>query len=277
MYSPIRSAADLPEKEGAHNEGQHREFKSEPSTDRFELAKDVAAFANADGGTILIGAKGNGEYFGGYKPMTEKDASAAQRALDEAVRDRCSPYPFFVPVPIKKDGGIVLAVNVDPFPGQAVGVEVKPSEVTVGQSKKGLEILYWYPLRIGAHIKGIRPEQLPMFIDARIRRIVIALGDAIGQPVVLTDSGAGERPTGIGMWTQSGRLASVDVLGNAVTVNVEGFRRTRQRSVDAPVTLPFDAIETAYRQGAHWRIVIRGRLAQETSDGAGLQLVYDAY
>jgi hypothetical protein len=102
---------------GRANETRTIDFKAEPADDPFEIAKDVAAFANAEGGTILIGAKGKGEYLASYEPMTTTKASEVQRSYNNAVKSRCRPDPFFNVVGLPKDDGVVLAVNVSPFPG----------------------------------------------------------------------------------------------------------------------------------------------------------------
>lgn len=102
VFVPIKKPADLPPK-GPSNEGQHREFKSKQTEDRYEIAKDVAAFANADGGTILIGARGNGEYLADYEPLTTKEASAAQEVCDEGVHTRCAPPPIYSVEPVEKE------------------------------------------------------------------------------------------------------------------------------------------------------------------------------
>jgi hypothetical protein len=257
VFTPIRKASDLPPK-GPSNEGQHREFKSKQTEDRYEIAKDVAAFANADGGTIFIGAKGNGEYLAGYEPLTTKEASAAQKVCDEAVHTRCAPPPIYTVDAIDLDGGVVVAVNVSPFPGQLVGVQVKKGEAKCGTSGREIEILYYYPLRVGAHTKGIRPEQLPMFMDPRVRRTALLLQEACGgkKQALFGSVGGGERSPSVGMWTATGFLLNVDILGNAVTIMMQE-KRGQNRTEGS---IPLDAIESVYRQGDTWRVLIRGKI-----------------
>jgi predicted HTH transcriptional regulator len=76
------------------------EFKVECSkidgldkVDYFQLAKDVAGFANTSGGTIFIGAVAKSDVLVRYKPMSEVEARASARHVEEAVRDRCRPQP----------------------------------------------------------------------------------------------------------------------------------------------------------------------------------------
>src|SRR6185369_16093781 len=105
-------------------ESTQLDFKAKPTTDRFEAAKDVECLANADGGSLLIGAAG-GDHLDSYKPLSTDEAREAQRVFDEAVRDRCAPAPLISFAQIGLGDGIVLAVNVWPFPGQLVGVRLK--------------------------------------------------------------------------------------------------------------------------------------------------------
>ena len=85
------------------------------SADRFELAKDVAAFANAAGGTLLIGACG-GSVLTAFKPIDEATAAWLAREYEEAVRDRCAPPVSIRVENIPSGDGVVVAVHVPPFP-----------------------------------------------------------------------------------------------------------------------------------------------------------------
>lgn len=256
MFTPIRTAADLPAI-GRSNERFYLDFKSEPSVDGYENAKDVAAFANGDGGTILIGAKGSGEYLAEYKPLDTKAASAAQRAIDQAVRDRCAPVPLFDPVWIETDGGIILAVNVWPFPGQVVGVELKKGEAKCGAAQTEPQGVYFFPRRVGAQMTSIRPEQIPMFMDARIRRFANSLQAAVGQMIVLQETKPilEQSNSSIGTWMEAVCLREVDLAGNALNITV---RRKGKAAVE--MGLPFDAIEAVWREGKTWRVALRGQL-----------------
>jgi hypothetical protein len=237
MYRPIESVDDLPEP-GRANEKRTVDFKVEASDDPFEIAKDVAAFANAEGGTILVGAKGRGEVLASYEPLTTRQASDAQRAYDQAIRDRCRPTPFFDVVALPKDQGLVLAINVSPFPGQLVGVEVKRGEAKCGKAATQPQGLYFFPVRIGAQSTSILPEQMPMFMDAKVRRIAICLQEGIGKPVNMHP--ARERRGATGVHVHPALIESVDILGNAVRVRLAEVE-------DAVIAIPFDLIETAWR------------------------------
>ena len=254
MYRAIESAKDLPAL-GYANEGRALDFKAEPSDDSFEIAKDVAAFANAEGGTILIGARGKGEFLAKYEPLTTGQASDAQRLYEQSVRDRCGPRPMVNVSPIPKDDGIVLAVNVEPFPGQLVGVEVRRGEARCGKGLTQPEGLFYFPMRVGAHTVGIMPEQMPMFIDARMRRIAICLQGAIGKTVVVLRSRAPEDDDSVHV--QPMTLEAVDVLGCTFTVR---FLDEERRNKEVKIAIPFDLVEAAWRDGERAFVALLGRI-----------------
>ncbi|HXK19972.1 MAG TPA: ATP-binding protein [Polyangiaceae bacterium] len=247
MLRPIDSEDQLPAV-GRSNEHRGLDFKLQPSDDSFEIAKDVAAFANAEGGTIIIGARGKGEHLAAYVPLSSDEASKAQRTYDQAVRDRCSPSPVFSVSAIPKDGGYILAVNVWPFPGQLVGVEVKQGEARCGKREAQPDGLFFFPTRVGAHTKAIIPEHMPMFMDAKARRVAVSLHQAIGRTVILTSSKYKEKA----IWMESGRVENVDLLGNSVTLIM------KPDGSEVPFSLPFDVIDAVWRAGEQWHMIIRG-------------------
>jgi hypothetical protein len=148
------------------------EFKGRLSTtgkdgpvDLREVAKDVAAFANALGGVILVGADEDKKrgLLGQYRRLTAEEAKATRDACGEAVETLCSPKPMFEMVNVPSDAGVVVVVvNVWPFPGQAVGVRTEPNGFS-------------FPVRTGADTIFLLPEQLPMLMLPELRRVVTLL------------------------------------------------------------------------------------------------------
>lgn len=128
LFQPVTSPTQLPPA-GHSAETYSFDIKQniQKPFDSFELAKDVSAFANANGGVILVGAAEDRKRgtISRYLPLDEKGAKEIRDAYSTAVRDHCSPAPVINPVVLPKDGGHVVAVNVWPFPGQAVGVRQK--------------------------------------------------------------------------------------------------------------------------------------------------------
>lgn len=94
------------------------------SADRFECAKDVAAFASTSGGTLLVGAVESQHVLQRYKPVSKETAAWIERENEEAVRDRCAPPPSMRTERFERDGGFVVAIHVEAFPSP-VAVKVK--------------------------------------------------------------------------------------------------------------------------------------------------------
>lgn len=250
MFMPIRTAAALPAT-GRTNERFYLDFKAEPTADAFENAKDVAAFANGDGGTILIGAKGSGEFLASYEPLTTKAASDAQRAIDTAVRDRCAPVPLFDVTSIEVEAGrFVVAVNIWPFPGQVVGVELKKGEAKCGAKQNEPQGVYFFPRRVGAQMTSIRPEQIPMFMDARVRRnttLLRSIPDAGRANVYVAQSEPSTSTPG------NSDLLDINEYENSVRFRRNDNGRTGEYAV------ALDAIERVWkRPNGTWQIQIQG-------------------
>lgn len=245
MWKPIQTRDDLPPL--GTRESINLDFKSTSTTDRFEAAKDIAALANAEGGTLLIGAAGKDQVVR-YEPMSEEDAKAAIRVHDEAVRDRCQPAPRFSVIEIPMEGGgSVVAVNVWPFLGQIVGVRLKRDEVRCGTAGSQLDGAMWLPSRVGTHTRSITPEQIPMFIDAHARRIAISLSQTVGQRVILIAS----RYRKEGVWLEVAVVQSVEPLNDTVTLTVG-------EKPNYKVSLPFNLIEAVCQAGDQWHVYVRG-------------------
>lgn len=244
MFTPIVSADQLPQV-GVACEKTTLDFKKELTADAFEAAKDVAAFANAAGGTLLIGAQAQGEVVAKYFPMTSDKASAAQRFYEQSVRDRCRPGPLTRIEHLPHEGGVVLAINVQPSLGQPVGVEFKKTGNAQGDWPQGV---YLYPVRVGSHTRPILPEQMTMFVDAKFRRNVLALRGAEGQRIVLFGF------TQSGNWLDSFQIVEVNEVDNSVNLQCEDDGK----KVD--VSLPIDKLQSVWRDGHGLKAGIHGYL-----------------
>lgn len=253
LFQPITTGADLPAV-GAQAERTTLDIKRDIDRpiDTFELAKDIAALANVTGGVILVGAAEDRRRgtVGIYFPLSDADAKAVRDAYSQAVRDRCSPVPVIDPEIIAKDAGFVVAVNVWPFPGQAIGVLREQEPRT-----------YAFPIRVGVDTRWLHSEQLPMLMVPELRRIII-LVDAI--PV-----GATVRVTGIR------NNVTFEMLGSRPMENVVALRVRRDQANAAQrerpeFNLPLDVIHSVWRDAADgWQIVIEGEIA-ETGNGSAI-------
>ncbi len=70
----------------ARGENDHVEFKRELSTKPDEFLETVVAFANTEGGSIMVGVDDNGAVAGSYEQKCEE-------RVESMVRDNCDPQP----------------------------------------------------------------------------------------------------------------------------------------------------------------------------------------
>src|SRR4051812_43949768 len=93
------------------------DWKATDTSTPFHKAKDVAAFANHQGGTLLIGAQEVQGLLQSYVGMTAAAAVAVRTAYSQAIEQRCQPPPtvdfeeFPDPADLTKK---IVAVNVWP-------------------------------------------------------------------------------------------------------------------------------------------------------------------
>lgn len=180
MFSPIETEAHLPAL-GSARETHDLDLKAHGNPEaQFEMAKDVAAFANGVGGTLLVGGAEADGKLSKYIPMVNDEADTLANAYSRAIQSRCRPRPLANPKILKMDSGFVLAVNVWPFPGQAVGVRVK------GDKTDGFgDATFVFPLRCARDTVFITPEQLPMLMLPDLRQTWILLDKAANEDAIL--------------------------------------------------------------------------------------------
>jgi hypothetical protein len=205
------------------------EFKAHVDTAvLFELAKDVASFANASGGTLLVGACG-GSVLSSYKELDSDRVNVVARAYEEAVRDRCAPPPGLRTESLSTEQGFILAVHVEPYPSP-VAVKVKGN---VADGWGGDSWVFFS--RVASQNKDFRPEVLPM-LTPETRRIAVLLrsipeGATIGLALrTRHEGGRDDQP--------NCTLDSLDETTNRVTFKVAGCA--------ASLSIPLDRIRTAF-------------------------------
>ena len=242
-FEPFTDATPLPKK-GAGYERAILDLKwdTERTTD-FHKAKDVAAFANYLGGTLLIGVEEEHGCVKEYHPLTAKDVDAVQTAFSKAVGYRCAPPPVVDSARIRHEGGFVLALNVWPHLSALVGVKVdahKPTEGYGGTS-------YAFPIRTLTDTIFLTAEQLPMFMQPSVRRAVVLLQSIPkGARIVIHNraikSGNVEELTGI-------VGVDVDELKNVARFKFERSENLRM--------FPLDLIVSVFEDGNVWTVLIR--------------------
>jgi len=153
------------------------DFKARPDTRgdaAYERAKDMAAFANALGGTILVGCADTSDRLTAYLPLAPADTTTTRRHYEEAARDLCVPAPVIVPHEIGWESGVIVAINVRPYPDRVIGVR-----------KAGRPDVYTFPLRQMTRTIFLKPEQIAMYSDPRVRRALVLLRAIPAEPMVM--------------------------------------------------------------------------------------------
>jgi predicted HTH transcriptional regulator len=148
----------------ASGEGPAVEFKSkipETALERRRTFKTVAAFANGDGGTIIVGVDDDDLTIVGCEG---DDPAKLRDTLGQMVRARVVPTPPFSVTAHTLDGKVVLVLRVEPGASPPYGITV---------DKDSQEKPEFY-VRRGASIFHVQPSDL--------REVVLARQPAQGVP-----------------------------------------------------------------------------------------------
>jgi hypothetical protein len=233
QFAPITTPENLPEVQTLESEVlDFKEVVAVDAASRYALAKDVAAFANTQGGTLIIGAAHDGDRLARYTGLSADQARDIRRGYEEAVRDRCRPIPRLECNEILKEGQHILAVNVPASVGQLVGVELKhPRDLQ--RAEPGA---YVYPARVGSHNRLLQPEELVIYMDAAFRRKVLILQGGIGERCLILGR------TQIGHWMATAEIREVRTESNAVVLTMD-----MPQGPPHDITLPFDTMDTVWR------------------------------
>jgi len=161
------------------------DWKTKADGTEFHKAKDVAAFANHLGGTLLVGAHEQGGQLAAYIGISPAEAGSVRDGFSKAVKDRCQP-PAFIDFEEYEDPNNaakrIVAVNV--WPSLAlIGVRLsahKPSEGYGGDS-------FVYPVRAGTDSIFLTPIQIPMYMTPQVRRVVVMLSRLPKETTVIVE------------------------------------------------------------------------------------------
>jgi hypothetical protein len=224
-------------------ESQELDFKSEPTTkdgkiNYLELAKDMAAMANAYGSVIIVGACENPKgILSFYKTVSKERAAQVCDEYATAHRDRLRPAPIVVPEPIDHDGGFLVIVSVEASVGQAIGVRFLPREDTDPSEQKAPQEIFGFPVRVGDNTIWLQPEQLSMLMLPELRRTILLL-HKIGSDLVKLDT--------------IHRLSTADGTANYTISKIDP--ELNALLLSSGMTIPIDQIRSIYRRGNEWRI-----------------------
>jgi hypothetical protein len=251
-YQPVITVADL-EALAHSTEGHSLDFKERVDPEQWwELAKDIAAFANHVGGTILVGASEQANGAAVLFGVTSADASRLAREYENAAKDKCRPRPLvgIEQIPIE-NGKVVVAVNVEPFPLALVGAMFYAPD----KNGKPQTCDAWrFAVRVGKHNVPLQPDQIAMFMEPRTRRIVTLL-ERIPEPqrtsvILVYVPGNGGIAHSLPI-----QLIGVDVMQNALT-----FTESRG-GIQGNHRVPLDDVEAVWEgKRGEWQIKVGGYL-----------------
>jgi hypothetical protein len=147
--------------------------KKEAATSTFEMAKDIAAFANHLGGTLLIGAIEQGEVLRQYHGVPSKITGQVITDYQTAVANRCWPRPVIDPELYQHPSDStknIIALNVQPSL-DLVSVSLKGDKAFEGYGGDA----YVFPVRSGNLTRYLIPGQIAMFMTPQIRRVAVMI------------------------------------------------------------------------------------------------------
>ena len=260
-FHPIEQYDDLPQTSAAR-ESLVLDFKVTVDPKAWwELAKDIAAFANHVGGTLVVGAD---EPAAGaapsYSGLSAEHAERVAKAYEDAVLEHCLPHPVVRVIPIDLPSARkVVAVNVEPFPDQPVGAQA-PALNKNGEPKPS--DAWQFPMRVGRDTRPLTPDQLPLLTNAAVRRNVILL-ERIPNPLGTERVSLIWRHPGVSTMTPAPTRTALGAVNVDVLANL--LRLTFGDGGQKPSTLevPLDDVETAWHGVDGWMIRVRGFIDQE--------------
>lgn len=251
-FVPLTSLDELPAVDSVI-ERTTLDLKVKPAPNAFEKAKDVTAFANHVGGTLIVGAHEVDGRLAAYVGLD--DAGSVRDAYSKAVAELCQPHPlvdfqdFAVPGSVTKR---VVAVNIWPSLN-LVGVKVLSHPNANGYGG----VSFVYPVRSGTDASYLEPNQLAMYMTPAVRRVVVMLSRVPkgARLRIKTWVPTTALPGGRGQHEYTAVLDEVLEEQNLVTLRATDDERPIHR-------LPLDCITTVYEdwdattKSTQWKVIV---------------------
>ena len=221
------------------------------------MAKDIAAFANALGGVILIGTSKDDQPLT-YPGIPRELAERIWEGFADAHARHLSPKPPGIEhliFPLPGSERVMLAVNVQPFADQIVGARVDQHVWVFPEHK----IAAWrFPVRVGVDTSFLEPAMLPLYTTS-VRRNLILLGnidlqhDEISICFRTPTNNSSRDPL---YWKAV--LRNIIIEKNVVTVSLE-------EQLDIAHRIPIDDIDCIWDSGARgkpeWVVRVLGHFS----------------
>jgi|CZKU01.1.fsa_nt_gi hypothetical protein len=185
MWEPITTVDQLVARFESSTLDYKTTYDLSTSATRYDIAKDVAAFANAYGGSLIVGVLERGGKV--VKLEGVADVSKLTKEVATALQRHCEPCPstpeeheitvspsdaarLLAPrCPPPSSAITLVTLNVRPDPRSPIGV--KP----LGAGSQAMAETYRFPVRVDDHTRFMPPTELPMWMNSHERRIAIQL------------------------------------------------------------------------------------------------------
>ncbi len=259
----IASHADV-EAVAREAEGEDLDYKETQDPAKWwELAKDIAAFANHLGGVILLGAVEEPDGLPDLKGLPPGVVTTLQNAYYDAALKRCQPPALIACVRIPwDDGKEMLAVNVQARADGIIGAQFW----TPNKGGKLEATNAWqFPLRVVRDNQPMPLEQAMLHMSSRTRRAAILLEGipeaeraAVQFLYIVPSEG---RP-----YRLEAKIGRVEVAKNMLPFSVANSGITVVHSQ----FMPLDDVDTVWEAGGRWTIRVTGffEMAPQTNISA---------
>lgn len=144
-YSPQRTNVTFAEPEPKEKvqelidrgEGKTIEFKSELPSDNVKWLKTVAAFANGDGGSLVLGVSDEDGSIVGFGGTLARHGSIAKLkdAITQAISDKIDPVPEYEFLDVCIDNRNILVINVQA--GRAICYVIYNGQIPIYYIRRG--------------------------------------------------------------------------------------------------------------------------------------------
>lgn len=215
-----------------------KDYRAQRAWKAFEYAKDITAFANHLGGSLIIGASEDG-HLREYVGLTDAEAATVRQSFSQSVADRCTPRPVFDFAP--------RYAHPDDSTKQIVVINVPPSVTPIGVRVAGDKAdgyngpTYVYPVRSGTDARYLDPNQLAMLLSPTVRRVVVMLSKI---------------PSGTRVNVRLVVAATGDYKNNPEWTFLEVDEQENVAKFSGENRLPLDRILSVYQAGnGVWRVL----------------------